>query len=260
MKSLLVIPTYNECNNISQLVPAIWAQVPDVDILIVDDNSPDGTGRLVADMAAHSPRLHLLSRDKKSGLGTAYVAGFRWGLTRGFDQLIEMDADFSHRPLDLTGLLQSLAHADFAIGSRYTCGGKIVHWGRIRTWLSRWGSCYARWILGYPLQDWTGGFNAWTRRVLEEVDLSAVRSEGYSFQIELKYRALRLGFTGIEVPITFEERRAGQSKMSLRIVLEALYRVWLLRMRVADPRWLEGEATRCRGKAYKALFYPRRGG
>lgn len=232
MKRLIVIPTYNERENIMAIVPAVFDQGLDLDILVVDDNSPDGTSNVVRDLQKkYADRLHLLSRPGKQGLGKAYLAGFRWGLDQGFDVIVEMDADFSHRPQDLRSLLEKLNQNDFAVGSRYVAGGSTLNWGLIRKLISRGGSLYSRWILGFPLRDWTGGFNAWKREVLLGIDLGSVKSEGYSFQIELKYKALKKGFRGAESPIVFEDRRAGQSKMSFKIVIEAFYRVWLLRFK-----------------------------
>lgn len=229
MKPLVVIPTYNEKENIGQIVPEVLAQGRGIEVLVVDDNSPDGTADVVRAMSAKDPRVHLLSRPGKQGLGRAYLAGFRWGLDKGYDAVVEMDADFSHRPVDLGPLVDRLGSADFAVGSRYVKGGGTRNWGLLRKIISRGGGIYSRIILGFPLNDWTGGFNAWNRRVLEGIGLDGVLSNGYSFQIELKYKAMRKGFMGAEVPIMFEERRVGQSKMSLKIVIEAFYRVWLLR-------------------------------
>ncbi|MGZ3749100.1 MAG: polyprenol monophosphomannose synthase, partial [Pseudobdellovibrionaceae bacterium] len=200
-----------------------------VDILVVDDSSPDGTAQIVQEMQKAKSQLHLLSRPGKQGLGRAYIAGFNWGMEKGFDVLVEMDADFSHRPEDLGALLAKLRNHDFGVGSRYVEGGRTVNWGVLRKIISRGGGIYSRLILGFPLNDWTGGFNAWKKEVLMGIDLSSVASNGYSFQIELKYKALRKGFKGAESPIVFEDRRVGQSKMSLKIVLEAFYRVWLMR-------------------------------
>lgn len=229
MKTLVIVPTYNERENIAQLVPAIRQATPDVDILVVDDNSPDGTQDVVRALQASDPRLHLLGRQGKEGLGKAYLAGFRWGLENKYEFLVQMDADFSHRPEDLKKLIQALPSADFVMGSRWVKGGSTVNWGLGRKIISRGGSFYTRQILRYPVRDWTGGFNAWKAETLRKIGLDSVRSEGYSFQIELKYRASRLGLRGIEVPIIFEDRRVGQSKMSSKIVFEALYRVWNLR-------------------------------
>lgn len=232
MKSLVIIPTYNEAENIASIIEAVRAEVPDVEILVVDDNSPDGTGQIVASKQKTDSKLHLLKRPGKQGLGRAYLAGFEWGLNAGFEILVEMDADFSHRPEDLKKILIAAQGTDFVVGSRYVPGGKTVNWGLMRKIISRGGSLYSRLILGYPLRDWTGGFNAWRRSVLEGIDYLTVKSEGYSFQIELKYRSLKRGFKPLEVPIVFEDRRIGQSKMSFKIVIEAFYRVWGMRFDV----------------------------
>lgn len=229
MKTLIIIPTYNEAENVEAITSAVLKTSDQLHILIVDDNSPDGTGKKVQQLMAKESRLHLLSREGKQGLGKAYIAGFRWGMDNGYEVLVEMDADFSHRPEDLKPLLEKLNNADFAVGSRYVHGGRTVNWGLIRKIISRGGGIYARLILGFPLNDWTGGFNAWKAPVLQKMNLSTVKSNGYSFQIELKYKALKLGFVGAESPIVFEDRRLGQSKMSLKIVTEAFWRVWLMR-------------------------------
>ena len=230
MKKLIVIPTYNERENIAELVPAVRELPASPDVLVVDDSSPDGTGQVVERIAANDSQVHLLSRPAKSGLGRAYLAGFAWGLEQGYDVIVEMDADFSHRPEDLAVILKAIETKDFIVGSRWVAGGSTVNWGMGRKLISQGGSLYSRMILGYPIRDWTGGFNAWKANTLKKMNLGTVKSEGYSFQIELKFRALRAGFKGVEVPITFIDRRVGQSKMSSRIVLEALYRVWLIRM------------------------------
>lgn len=229
MKTLIVIPTYNEKDNIAAIIPDILKQNLGVDVLVVDDNSPDGTAEVVRGIQKTNSNVHLLVREKKNGLGRAYIAGFEWGLKAGYDILVEMDADFSHRPVDLKGLIEGCIKNDFSVGSRYVKGGSVVNWGLGRRLISRGGGIYSRVILGHPLNDWTGGFNAWKRKTLEGIKLSTVESNGYSFQIELKYRALSNGFKGIEVPIVFEERREGQSKMSGNIVWEALFRVWKMR-------------------------------
>lgn len=230
MKTLIVVPTYNESENIRNLIPSILQVRPDVEILVVDDNSPDGTAGIVREMQKNNPHLHLLLREKKQGLGRAYVAGFNWGLERGFETLVEMDADFSHRPVDLAKILTEMNGYDFIVGSRWVSGGATENWGLMRKFISKGGSLYARGILGYPIQDWTGGFNAYRAHTLRAIGLDRVQSEGYSFQIELKFRALKHGFKGLEVPILFADRKAGHSKMSSKIVLEALYRVWKIRM------------------------------
>jgi dolichol-phosphate mannosyltransferase len=232
MKALVVIPTYNEKENIVPLLADLFALPKDFHVLVVDDSSPDGTGKIVQEIILREPRLHLLSRTKKEGLGRAYIAGFEWGLSQGFEVIIEMDADFSHRPEDLVKILDKIPQVDFVVGSRYIQGGRTVNWGLMRKIISRGGGIYSRLILGFPLNDWTGGFNAWTAETLKKINLSQVRSNGYSFQIELKFRALRAGCQGAESPIVFEDRRVGQSKMSLKIVLEAFWRVWKMRFQV----------------------------
>jgi dolichol-phosphate mannosyltransferase len=229
MKTLVIVPTYNEIENVQSLVPAILAVNPQVHILIVDDSSPDGTAQKVEQMQKEFPQLHLLLRKAKNGLGKAYLAGFSWGLERGYDILAEMDADFSHRPVDLKKILATLGNHDFVVGSRWVADGGTVHWGWGRRIISIGGSFYARTILCYPLRDWTGGFNCWKAATLRGIELERVESNGYSFQIELKYRALRKGFSGVEVPILFEDRRVGESKMSTQIVLEALLKVWRIK-------------------------------
>ncbi len=229
MKTLVIIPTYNERENISAIVPSIIQATPNVEVLVVDDNSPDGTQDAVRELQIKNKHVHLLARQGKEGLGRAYLAGFHWALEQGYEGIVQMDADFSHRPEDLKKLVESLPTADFVVGSRWVPGGKTVNWGVGRKIISLGGSFYARQILRFPLRDWTGGFNAWRAETLRKIGLDSVRSNGYSFQIELKYRAMRLGCNGIEVPIIFEDRRVGQSKMSSRIVLEALYRVWGMR-------------------------------
>ena len=229
MKNLVIIPTYNERENIANLIPKIRALLPLVDILVVDDNSPDNTQDVVRGIQTSDPHVHLLPRKGKEGLGKAYIAGFKWGLERGFEGLCEMDADFSHRPEDLVKILDALKNADFVVGSRWVAGGATANWSLSRKMISRGGSFYARQILRYPLRDWTGGFNAWKAGTLDKINLDLVKSEGYSFQIELKYRALKSGLRGIEIPIVFEDRVAGQSKMSSGIVFEALLRVWSMR-------------------------------
>jgi dolichol-phosphate mannosyltransferase len=227
---LVIIPTYNERDNVSAIAPQVLAASPDIHVLFVDDNSPDGTGALVDEMAAREPRVHVLHRAGKLGLGTAYVEGFRWGLARDYQLLLEMDADFSHDPRYLPGMLErARAGADMVIGSRYVAGGGTVNWGIGRQIISRGGGFYARTVLGVPVRDLTAGFICYRRRVLESIDLGSVRSSGYGFQIEMKYRVLKAGFRVEEMPIVFEDRRVGQSKMSKKIFLEALTMVWRLR-------------------------------
>ena len=233
MKSLVIIPTYNEKDNIEPLIEAVFSEAPQVHILVVDDGSPDGTGALVRGKMEKSQQVHLIENSGKGGLGKAYLQGFAWALESGFDACVQMDADFSHRPVDLKKILQALKDHSFVIGSRYISGGGTSNWAWYRKLISLFGSFYSRMILGYPLRDWTGGFNGWNREVLENMGLSEVRSEGYSFQIEMKYRALRKNYSVQEVPILFDERREGASKMSLKIVIEAFYRVWQIRFMVA---------------------------
>jgi dolichol-phosphate mannosyltransferase len=230
MRALIVIPTYNEIENLQPLMEAIFATIPSsTEVLVVDDGSPDGTGALADTLARENKRLHVLHRAKKLGLGTAYVNGFRWGLDQGFEALISMDADFSHDPKYLPTMLRNLEAYDLSIGSRYVEGGGTLNWGVGRKVLSRGGSFYSRLVLGANLRDFTGGFNGYRRKVIESVDLPTLRSDGYSFQIELKYRTFVRGFRIIEFPIVFEDRKVGNSKMSKKIILEALARVWTFR-------------------------------
>lgn len=227
---MVVIPTYNERDNIGQLLPQILAW-PRFRVLVVDDSSPDGTAEVVARYARDEPRIGLLSRPGKLGLGTAYIAGFRRALAAGAEYICEMDADFSHDPRYLPVLLEAAeSRYDLALGSRYVAGGGTTDWGMLRKIISRGGNLYARLILGLPVRDATGGFRCYRRRVLESIDLDTIRSNGYAFQIELVYRTMRAGFQIGEVPIIFPDRRVGQSKMSRRIVLEALLTVWRLRL------------------------------
>lgn len=231
-KALIVVPTYNERENVGDIAARLLATLRDVDVLFVDDNSPDGTGELLDELAAREPRIHVMHRAGKLGLGTAYIAGFRWGLAREYAYLFEFDADGSHDPKYLPHML-TLAEggADVVVGSRNVPGGGTVNWGVGRKLLSRGGSFYARTILGIPVRDVTAGFVCWRRRVLESLDLERVDSNGYSFQIEMKYRALQKGFKVVETPIVFVDRRVGQSKMSRAIIAEALLKVWALRLR-----------------------------
>jgi dolichol-phosphate mannosyltransferase len=227
---LVVVPTYNEIENLDTLVERLRAALPDDDLLVVDDNSPDGTGRRADEIAAADPRVHVLHRQGKEGLGRAYVAGLGWGVARGYDRLVQMDADLSHEPEAVPSLLAALdGGADLVLGSRYVKGGGTVNWGLYRRVLSRGGSLYARLILGLPYRDLTGGFKCWRRHVLEDIDLPTIRSDGYSFQIEMTYRAHLRGHKIVEVPITFADRVDGVSKMSKRIVAEAVGMVWRLR-------------------------------
>ncbi len=227
----VVLPTYNEAENLPSIAAAILAAVPSSTLLVVDDGSPDGTGRLADEMAAANGRVRVLHRTAKAGLGRAYLAGFRIALDGGASAVLQMDADWSHDPAALPGLLAPLADgsADLVIGSRYTAGGGVVDWGPARRVISRGGSLFARIVLGLPARDLTGGFKAWRASTLASIDFDGVHAGGYVFQIEMTYRANRLGARIREVPITFRDRRVGQSKMSRRIVVEALVVVCLLR-------------------------------
>jgi len=229
LRALVCLPTYNEQDNVVPMTEAILAATPDVDVLIIDDNSPDGTGRLADGIAAREPRVKVLHRAGKEGLGKAYLAGFEWALGHGYELILEMDADFSHDPKYLPGMLEAARSADLVLGSRNIPGGGTVNWGVGRKIISRGGSFYARTILGIPVRDLTGGFKCFHRKVLESIDLPTVECSGYAFQIELTFRALRRGFRVVEFPIVFVDRRVGQSKMSKRIVLEALGKVWSIR-------------------------------
>ncbi len=231
--ALVIIPTYNEAENLAPITSAVLAVESRVDILVVDDNSPDGTGNVADGLARKEPRIQVLHRKKKEGLGKAYLHAFRWALDAGYPYIIEMDADFSHDPRYLKVLLdEAISGTDLVLGSRYVAGGGTVNWGPTRRAISRGGSLYARSILGVRIRDLTGGFKCFRRAVLEAIDLNAVKSSGYAFQIELTYRALKAGFRIREVPIVFEDRRVGQSKMSRKIFLEALTMVWKLKLSV----------------------------
>ncbi len=229
-RALVIIPTYNERENIPRLIPLALAQDPRIDILIIDDNSPDGTGGLADDISASESRVHVLHRAGKLGLGTAYLAGFKWGIERGYDGILEMDADFSHDPVHLPQFLRGLEQFDVVLGSRYLDGRvTVVNWPMPRLLLSYGANIYARIVTGLPLFDATGGFKAFRRKVLEAIPLDLVESEGYAFQIEMSMRAWKKGFTIGEIPIVFVDRTLGESKMSKRIIREAVWRVWKLR-------------------------------
>lgn len=230
-RALVVIPTYNEAGNLAHLVEQVLAQDPRLEILVVDDHSPDGTGQLAAALAQKEARLHVLHRDGKLGLGTAYITGFKWALERRYDYVFEMDADFSHEPAHLKDFLKAIGDADLVLGSRYL-GGKVtvVNWPMGRLVLSYGANIYARRITGLRIWDLTGGFKCFRRRVLEAIDLDRVRSNGYAFQIEMSVRAWRKGFTLREIPIVFVDRTEGQSKMNGAIVREAVWMVPRLRL------------------------------
>ncbi|OAH10829.1 polyprenol monophosphomannose synthase [Streptomyces jeddahensis] len=223
--ALVIIPTYNEAENIKSIVDRVRAAVPEAHVLVADDNSPDGTGELADEIAAGDDHVHVLHRKGKEGLGAAYLAGFRWGIERGYGVLIEMDADGSHQPEELPRLLTALKGADLVLGSRWVPGGRVVNWPRSREFLSRGGSTYSRMLLGVPIRDVTGGYRAFRRETLEGLGLREVASQGYCFQVDLARRAVKAGYHVVEVPITFVEREHGDSKMSRDIVVEALWRV-----------------------------------
>jgi dolichol-phosphate mannosyltransferase len=230
---LVVIPTYNERDNIGPIVARLHEALPEAHALVVDDGSPDGTGQLADEMAAADERVHVMHRSEKAGLGAAYVAGFNWALDRDYGVIVEMDADGSHAPEDLPRLLDALTDADVVLGSRYVPGGRVVNWPKYRELISRGGGLYSRLALGTSIRDITGGFKAFRRSVLEKININSVASQGYCFQIDLTWRTLEAGFEVVEVPITFTERAIGESKMSGSIVREALLRVtkWGLRRR-----------------------------
>ena len=223
--TLVVIPTYNERTNIEDAIAQLLAASADVDVLVVDDSSPDGTDRIVEQIASTSERVHLLVRPRKMGLGTAYITGFKWGLERGYEALVEMDADLSHNPAEVPHLLAALSKADLAIGSRYVDGGRVVNWGLARRLLSRTANLYVRFWLRLGVKDATSGYRAWRAAILPSLELETVRSEGYGFQIEMTRRLVRCHGSVLEVPITFHERAVGDSKMDSGIVVEALMSV-----------------------------------
>ena len=228
---LVVIPTYNERENLPRILPLVLDEDRRIEILVVDDDSPDGTGEFAEQVARTEPRVHVLRRAAKDGLGRAYLAGFRWGLERGYRLLFEMDADLSHHPDNVPTFIAAAGLAEVVVGSRYIDGRvNVVNWPMSRLLVSYFGSFYARTITGLPVRDATGGFNCFHREVLEVLDLDRIRSNGYAFQIELKFRAFRRGFRLLEIPIVFTERQTGESKMSKRIVREAVWRVWWLRI------------------------------
>jgi dolichol-phosphate mannosyltransferase len=230
-RGLVITPTYNERDNVGRIVPQVLAQDPRLDILIIDDASPDGTGAVADELASRVPRMHVLHRPGKLGLGTAYLEGFRWGLARGYAWLIEMDADFSHDPAHLPHFLAAIEEFDLVLGSRYL-GGRVtvVNWPMGRLLLSYFANVYARLVTGLPVADATSGFKCFRREVLEAIELDRVFSGGYAFQIEMSMRAWKKGFRIGEIPIVFVDRTAGESKMSKRIIREAVWKVWKLRV------------------------------
>ncbi|MGE4489383.1 MAG: polyprenol monophosphomannose synthase [Kiritimatiellales bacterium] len=233
--TLIIIPTYNERENVSAISKAVLAAY-DTEILFVDDNSPDGTGALADELAEADQRVHVLHRQEKDGLGRAYIAGFKWALEHGYEFIFEMDADFSHNPADIPALRAAAETADLALGSRYIGGIRVINWPLNRLILSRGAGIYVNRITGLPLTDPTGGFKCFRRRVLEAIKLDEITSNGYSFQIEMHHTAWQMGFKIVEVPIVFEERRSGASKMSKKIIFEALGMVWRLLFRARFRR------------------------
>jgi dolichol-phosphate mannosyltransferase len=228
-RGLVVIPTYNEAENIRNLIPLVLKQGP-LDVLVVDDGSPDGTADVVRAFGEKDPRVHLISRNGKQGLGTAYVAGFKYALARDYDFIFEMDADFSHDPMALPVFLQNIQSADLVIGSRYTDGVRVLNWPIKRLLLSYFANVYTRLLIGLPIHDATGGFKCYRRAVLEAINLEKIKSNGYAFQIEMSYKAWRKKFNLVEIPIVFLDRQAGTSKMSKGIVYEAFFMLWKLRL------------------------------
>ncbi len=224
-KALVIIPTYNEAENIKAIVSRVRSAVPDADVLVADDNSPDGTGKIADEITGQDGQVHVLHRKGKEGLGAAYLAGFAWGMEHGYGVLIEMDADGSHQPEELPRLLTALKGADLVLGSRWVPGGRVVNWPKYREFLSRGGSTYSRFLLGVPIRDVTGGFRAFRAETLKGLGLAEVASQGYCFQVDLARRAVAAGYHVVEVPITFVERELGDSKMNRDIVVEALWRV-----------------------------------
>ena len=230
MTTLVISPTYNECKNVQSLIELILGKHPEFHLLIVDDSSPDGTANKVKELQADYSNLHLEERPAKDGLGTAYIYGFKWAIEREYDRIVQMDADLSHNPNDVPHLVNLLDEHDLIVGSRYVEGVSVVNWPIRRLMLSYGANLYSRVITGMPIKDSTGGFKAWRREVLEELDLNAVRSQGYSFQIEMNFRTWCKGFRIKEVPIIFVDRTIGESKMSKDIVYEAIFMVWRLRI------------------------------
>lgn len=228
-KTLVVTPTYNEAENAEKFITAVLSQGPDIDILIVDDNSPDGTGNIVQSLQATNPRVHLIRRGGKMGLGTAYVAGFKYAIANKFDYVFEMDADFSHSPEEIPNFLREVETCDLVIGSRYEHGVRVINWPIRRLILSYGANVYTRVVTGMPIKDATGGFKCFRRQVLESIDLDRIHSNGYAFQIEMNFKAWNKGFKLREHPIIFMDRLSGVSKMSKKIVYEAVFMVWKLK-------------------------------
>ncbi len=248
MKTLIIIPTYNEVDNLRPLLQELFTYAPETDVLIVDDNSPDGTGQLAEEIHDEDSRVHVMHRAGKMGLGTAYIAGFKYAIEHGYDAAFEMDADFSHDPRYLPDFLKKIEQADLVIGSRYVPGGETPNWSLSRRFISGGGNIFARFMLGMPIHDCTAGYRCYRREVLERIDLDTVESQGYAFQVEMAYRVKQRGFKIVETPIIFMDRRVGKSKMSRAIFLEAF--TWVLRTRLglnkkpSNPSSPEREAQR----------------
>ena len=231
MKTLIIIPTYNELDNLPKLLPEVLSKNEEINILIVDDNSPDGTAAFVENEMKNNDRIHLVKRSSKQGLGTAYIAGFKYALQNNFELIFEMDADFSHDPKEIPKFLEEIKNSDLVIGSRYINGVNVINWPMRRLLLSSFANVYTRIITGMPIHDATGGFKCFRRKVLESINLDQVRSNGYAFQIEMNFKAWKKGFNVKEIPIIFVDRMKGQSKMSKKIVREAVTMVWKLRIK-----------------------------
>jgi dolichol-phosphate mannosyltransferase len=238
MKTLIIIPTYNEYDNLRPLLAELFANAPATDVLIVDDNSPDGTGQLADEIHSENPHVQVMHRAGKLGLGTAYIAGFKYAIEHGYDAAFEMDADFSHDPKYLPDFLEKIEHADLVIGSRYVPGGATPNWSFLRRFISGGGNIYTRLMLGTKIHDWTAGFRCYRREVLENIDLDSVKSQGYAFQIEMAYRVLRRGYKVVETPIVFMDRRVGKSKMSRKIFIEGF--TYVLRARFGRQPFAKG--------------------
>jgi dolichol-phosphate mannosyltransferase len=230
-KSLVIIPTYDEFDNVHKIIPDVLERDESIDVLIVDDNSPDGTGKYVEELSKSNPRVKLIKRPGKMGLGTAYIEGFKYAISNNYDFIFEMDADFSHDPKEINNFLTAIRKYDVVIGSRYINGVNVINWPMQRLLLSYFANAYSRFITGIPIRDATGGFKCFRRKVLESISFQDIKSNGYSFQIEMNYKAWKKGFALGEIPIIFSDRVKGTSKMSKKIIREAVFMVWKLRLR-----------------------------
>ncbi len=230
-RSLIIIPTYNELDNIKKIIPDILERYEEIDVLVVDDNSPDGTGTYIEQLTQESSRIKLIKRPAKMGLGTAYITGFKYALQNGYDYIFEMDADYSHDPKEIKNFLDAIKDHDLVLGSRYKTGVNVINWPMQRLLLSYFANSYTRFVTGLPVRDATGGFKCFRRKVLESIDLDSIKSNGYAFQIEMTFKAFKKGFRIFEIPIIFIDRFQGTSKMSKKIVHEAVLMVWKLRIR-----------------------------